>query len=308
MNHISDIIEEARKIGRRKFSVACAQEATVLEAVTEAYREGIGEPILVGNPKAIEEAAKEANEGKGVDISPFRIIEENNIEKAAAIAVGLIRSGEAEFLMKGIIDSSLYLRAALNKETGLNAGKIACHVAVMEVPTYHKLFAITDIALNIAPDLPTFIDMINSSVKVMKIIGVNNPKVAILAAVEKVNPDKMPCTATAAILTQMNRRDQIKNCIVDGPLALDNAISCESVRIKKIKSEVAGDADILVTPEIESGNILYKCQLHLAGAKGAAVIMGASVPLVLTSRADDAETKLASIALASLLGAGGTQA
>ena len=259
MNHISDIIEEARKIGRRKFSVACAQEATVLEAVTEAYREGIGEPILVGNPRAIEEAAKEANEGKGADISPFSIIEENDMEKAAARAVALVRSGEAEFLMKGIIDSSLYLRAALNKETGLNAGKIACHVAVMEVPTYHKLFAITDVALNIAPDLPTFIDMINSAVKVMKILGVNNPKVALLAAVEKVNPDKMPCTATAAILTQMNRRDQIKNCIIDGPLALDNAIDPESVRIKKIKSEVAGDADILVTPEIESGNVLYKC-------------------------------------------------
>jgi phosphate butyryltransferase len=150
--------------------------------------------------------------------------------------------------------------------------------------------------------------MINSAVKVMKILGVNNPKVALLAAVEKVNPDKMPCTATAAILTQMNRRDQIKNCIIDGPLALDNAIDPESVRIKKIKSEVAGDADILVTPEIESGNVLYKCLLHLAGAKGAAVIMGASVPLVLTSRADDAETKLASIALASLLGGRGSQA
>ncbi|SLM19309.1 Phosphate butyryltransferase [uncultured spirochete] len=308
MNHISEIIEKAKTLGRRKLAVASAQEASVLEAVADAYREGIAESILVGDTAAIAAAAREANNGKGVDISPFRIVEESNPNAAAAEAVALVRSGEADFLMKGIIDTSLLLRAALNKETGLNAGRLASHVAVMEVPTYHKLFVITDAALNIAPDLPAFVDIINSAVMVANALEVKTPKVALLAAVEKVNPDKMPCTVTASILTQMNRRGQIKNCIVDGPLALDNAISAESARIKKIQSEVAGDADILVTPDIEAGNILYKCLLDLAGAKGAAVIMGASVPMVLTSRADTAETKLASIALASLLGSKGLRA
>lgn len=207
--------------------------------------------------------------------------------------------------MKGIIDTSLLLKAALNKETGINAGRLASHVAVMEVPTYHKLFVVTDAALNIAPDLPALIDIIASAVKVSNALGVATPKVAMLAAVEKVNPDKMPCTVTASILTQMNRRGQIKGCIIDGPLALDNAISAESARIKKIVSDVAGDADILVAPDIEAGNILYKCLLDLAQAKGAGIVMGAAKPIVLTSRADTAETKLASIALAALASGAG---
>jgi phosphate butyryltransferase len=204
--------------------------------------------------------------------------------------------------MKGIIDTALLLKAVLNKETGINAGRLASHVAVMEVPTYHKLFIVTDAAINIAPDLPAFVDIIGSAGAVSRALGIDMPKVALLAAMEKVNPDKMPCTAMAAILTQMNRRGQIKNCIVDGPLALDNAISAESARIKKIVSDVAGDADILVVPDIEAGNILYKCLLDLAGAKGAGLVMGAAKPIVLTSRADTAETKLASIALAALTG------
>jgi phosphate butyryltransferase len=308
MNHISEIIEKAKTFGRRKLAVASAQEASVLEAVADAYNEGIAEPILVGDPAAIRAAAKEANGGRGVDISRFELIEETNVSAAAARAVALVRSGEAAFLMKGIIDTSLLLKAALNKETGINAGRLACHIAVMEVQAYHKLLVLTDAALNIAPDLPAFVDIINSAVAVANALEVKTPKVAILAAVEKVNPDKMPCTVTASILTQMNRRGQIKNCIIDGPLALDNAISAESARIKKIQSDVAGDADILVAPDIEAGNILYKCLLDLAGAKGAAVVMGAAVPIVLTSRADTAETKLASIALASLLGSASLRA
>lgn len=302
MRHISEIIEGARALGKKRLAVASAQEAAVLEAVADAYREGIADPILVGDPGAIAAAAKEANGGAGVDISPFRLVAESNLNATAAKAVELVRAGEADFLMKGIIDTSLLLRAALNKEAGLNAGKLACHVAVLEVARYHKLLILTDAALNIAPDLNAFLDIIASATSVANAIGVRQPKVALLAAVEKVNPEKMPCTATAAILTQMNRRGQIKGCIVDGPLALDNAVSAESARIKKIESEVAGDADILVAPDIEAGNILYKSLLDLGDARGAAVIMGATVPIVLTSRADSAETKLASIALASLLG------
>lgn len=302
MKHVADIIERARKLGRRKLAVASAQESSVLEAVVDAWNEGIAEPILVGDPALITEAAREADGGKGVDISSFRIVAETDLMKSAVRAVELIRNGEADFLMKGIIDTSLLLKAVLNKENGINAGRLASHVAVMEVPTYHKLLVVTDAALNIAPDLPAFIDIINSAVTVAKALGVAMPKVALLAAVEKVNPDKMPCTVTASILTQMNRRGQIKGCIIDGPLALDNAISAESARIKKIQSDVAGDADILVAPDIEAGNILYKCLLDLAQARGAGIVMGAAAPIVLTSRADTAETKLASIALASLTG------
>lgn len=302
MKHVAEIIQGARQLGRRKLAVASAQESSVLEAVVDAWKEGIAEPILVGAPALIAEAAREAGGGKGVDISPFRVVAETDLMKSAVRAVELIRNGEADFLMKGIIDTSLLLKAVLNKENGINAGRLASHVAVMEVPTYHKLLIVTDAALNIAPDLPAFIDIINSAVTVARALGVSMPKVALLAAVEKVNPDKMPCTVTASILTQMNRRGQIKGCIIDGPLALDNAISAESARIKKIQSEVAGDADILVAPDIEAGNILYKCLLDLAQARGAGIVMGAAAPIVLTSRADTAETKLASIALASLTG------
>lgn len=300
MNHIADIIEKAISLGRKKIAVAAAQEASVLEAVVDAWEAGIAEPILVGDPELIEKARQEANGGKGLDLSPFLIIPVKDLYASAARAVELVRNGEADFLMKGIIDTSILLKATLNKETGINAGRLASHVAVMEVPTYHKLFVVTDAALNIAPDLPAFIDIIASAVKVSNSLGVQTPKVAMLAAVEKVNPDKMPCTVTASILTQMNRRGQIKGCVIDGPLALDNAISAESARIKKIVSDVAGDADILVAPDIEGGNILYKCLLDLAQAKGAGIVMGAARPIVLTSRADTAETKLASIALAAL--------
>ena len=300
MNHIADIIEKAVSLGMKKIAVAAAQETSVLEAVVDAWKAGIAEPILVGDPELIEKAQKEANGGQGLDLSAFQIVPVKDLYASAAKAVELVRKGEADFLMKGIIDTSLLLKAALNKETGINAGRLASHVAVMEVPTYHKLFVVTDAALNIAPDLPALIDIIASAVKVANSLGVATPKVAMLAAVEKVNPDKMPCTVTASILTQMYRRGQIKGCIIDGPLALDNAISAESARIKKIVSDVAGDADILVAPDIEAGNILYKCLLDLAQAKGAGIVMGAAKPIVLTSRADTAETKLASIALAAL--------
>lgn len=302
MKYISELVAAAAAAGKIKLAVAAAQEVSVLEAVVDAWKAGIAEPILVGDPEAIAAVAREANGGHGLDISGFEILPVKDLYAAAAKAVELVKTGVADILMKGIMDTSLLLKAVLNKETGINAGHLASHVAVMEVPTYHKLLVVTDAAINIAPDLAGFIDIIASAVTVSKALGIELPKVAILAAVEKVNAEKMPCTVTAAILTQMNRRGQIRNCIVDGPLALDNAISAESARIKKIVSDVAGDADILVAPDIEAGNILYKCLLDLAQAKGAAIVMGATKPIVLTSRADTAETKLASIALAALTG------
>ncbi|MFH2115144.1 MAG: bifunctional enoyl-CoA hydratase/phosphate acetyltransferase [Spirochaetota bacterium] len=300
MKSMDGIIEAARKAGRKRIAVAAAQEESALEAVIDAYRHGLAQPILIGDVQLIRKMAATIGAAMGVDVSGFQLIDEKDFAASAARAVALVRAGEADMLMKGVLDTSILLKAVLNKETGLNAGRLTSHVGVMEVPTYHKLLIVTDGAINIAPDLAGKLDIITNAVQVAKALGIELPKVALLAAVEKVNPDKMPCTADAAILTQMNRRGQIKGCLVDGPLALDNAISAESARIKKIVSEVAGDADILVSPDIEAGNILYKCLLDLGNAKGAGIVVGAAKPVVLTSRSDSAETKLASIALAAL--------
>ncbi|HRZ90045.1 MAG TPA: bifunctional enoyl-CoA hydratase/phosphate acetyltransferase, partial [Spirochaetia bacterium] len=242
-----------------------------------------------------------------LDVSRFQRIEEKDSGKAAARAVELVREGRADLLMKGILDTSVLLKAVLNKENGLNTGRLTSHVAVMETQTYHKLLFVTDAAINIAPDIPGKIDIIANAVQVAQALGIPVPKVALLAAVEKVNWEKMPCTADAAVLTQMNRRGQIKGCLVDGPLALDNAVSAERARIKGIVSEVAGDADIFVAPDIEAGNILYKCLLDLGQAKGAGIVVGAARPVVLTSRADTADVKLASIALACVVATGSEQ-
>ncbi len=296
MRTIGDIVETARKSGRKRIAVAAAQEASALEAVVDAWMNGLAEPILVGDTAAMDALA-----GKlGLDLSRFERVAAKEPGQAAAEAVRLVREGEADVLMKGIIDTSVLLKAAFNKDKGINAGRLASHVAVMEVATYHKLLFVTDAAINIAPDLEAKLDIIANAVQASRSLGVEQPKVALLAAVEKVNPERMPCTAEAAIITQMARRGQIKNCLVDGPLALDNAVSAESARIKKIDSEVAGDADVLVAPDIEAGNVLYKCLLDLGGAKGAGIVMGAAAPIVLTSRADSAQTMLASIAFAAL--------
>lgn len=298
MKTIADIVAFAKAGGGKRLALAAAQERAALEAALDARAEGIVEPILIGDPAAISELAAEI----GVEISGIRVIAAKDYAAAAAAAVALVRDGEAQVLMKGILDSSVLLKAALAKESGIGSGRLASHVAVIESPRYPKPFIVTDAALNIAPDLREKVDIIANAVAVSKALGVDKPKVAMLAAVEKVNPEKMPCTVDAAILSQMQRRGQIKGCVIDGPLALDNAISAESAAIKGIVSEVAGDADILVAPDIEAGNILYKSLVDLGGAKAAAIIAGAGAPIVLTSRSDSRETKLASIALAVAVG------
>lgn len=301
MKTIADLIQRAKtlsaKKGRVRIAVAAAQDEEVLVAVDAARKDGLADAILVGDRTLIGAIAKD----HGIDLSNYQIVDEADVVRAAALAVDHVRRGDAAFVMKGILDTSVLLKAVLNKETGLNAGRLVSHVGVAESPNYHKLFLMTDAAINIAPTLQEKVDIIKNAVDCARALGIASPKVALLAAVEKVNPDKMPCTMDAAILTQMNRRGQIKDCIIDGPLALDNAISAESARIKKIDSPVAGDADILVAPDIEAGNILYKAVIDLGGARGAGLVMGAGAPVVLTSRADTAETKHASIALAVLV-------
>lgn len=296
-----ELIQRAKALsaerGRVRIAVAAAQDEDVLVAVEAARRDGLAEAILVGDRSLIESLARDHS----VDLAKYQVVDEPDVVRSAAVAVDCVRRGDAAFVMKGILDTSVLLKAVLNKETGLNAGRLVSHVGVAESAHYHKLFLITDAAINIAPSLQEKVDIIRNAVDCAQALGIDRPKVALLAAVEKVNPDKMPCTSDAAILTQMNRRGQIRDCIIDGPLALDNAISKESVRIKKIESPVAGDADILVAPDIEAGNILYKAVIDLGGAKGAGLVMGAGAPVVLTSRADTAETKHASIALAVLV-------
>jgi len=297
MKTIAEILVAAASAGRKRVAIAAAQEHSALEAAVDAWNAGLADPILVGDLAAMDAIAAEL----GLDISRFERLEERDPVKAAARAVWLVREGRAELLMKGIVETAILLKAAFNKETGINAGRLASHVAVMEVSTYHKLFIVTDAAINIAPDIPAKLDIIANAVRAARAYGVELPKVALLAAVEKVNWEKMPCTVDAAIISQMNRRGQLRGCIVDGPLALDNAVSAESARIKGIVSDVAGDADVLVVPDIEAGNVLYKSLVDLGGARCASVVMGAAKPIVLTSRADTAQTKLASIALAALV-------
>lgn len=302
MDTITSLIAAAKTaaaVEKPRIAVAAAQDEEVLQAVEAARAAGLCEAVLIGDRPCIEKIA----DHEGIDLSNYEIVHEVVLAKAAASAVAHVRGGEAAFVMKGLLDTSIILKAALNKETGLHAGRLVSHVGVVQSPHYHKLFLVTDAAINIAPTLPEKIDIIRNAVDCAFALGVDIPKVALLAAVEKVNPEKMPCTADAAILTQMNRRGQIPRCIVDGPLALDNAISAEAARIKNIDSPVAGDADVLVAPDIEAGNILYKALLDLGGAKGAGLVLGAAAPIVLTSRSDNAETKLASIAFAVLVAA-----
>ncbi|MFZ4616156.1 MAG: bifunctional enoyl-CoA hydratase/phosphate acetyltransferase [Rectinemataceae bacterium] len=293
---IAGLLEAARLQGRKRIAVAAAQEGSTLEAVYSAWQAGLAEPILIGDLDAIDALAA----GLGIDVSGFARHEAADHAAAAALAVRLVREGSADALMKGLLDTSILLKAALDRETGINSGRLMSHVAVLETAHYHKLLFVTDAAINIAPDLNAKIDIVLNAVAAARAIGIMLPKVALLAAVEKVNAGKMPCTADAAIMTVMNRRGQIPGCLIDGPLALDNAVSAASARLKGIESEVAGDADILVAPDIEAGNILYKSLMDLGGARGAAIVMGAAKPMILTSRADSADTKLASIALAAL--------
>ncbi|PLX12362.1 MAG: phosphate butyryltransferase, partial [Marinilabiliales bacterium] len=259
-------------------------------------QENIIVPVLVGNKTEIEKLCKEID----FDINGIEIYEENNPAKSAVKAVELIRDGKADILMKGLVSTAPLLRAVLDKDTGLTKGSTLSHFALVESPYYHKLIGITDAAMNIAPDFNEKVHIINNAVEVFHRLGVKEPKVAIVGPLEVVNP-KIESTTHGALLAVMNNRNQIKGCIIDGPLAMDNAVSKEAAKHKGIESEVAGDADILVAPDLNSGNIMYKTMMFIGGATSAAVIMGARVPIVLTSRADTDKSKMMSIALAAAM-------
>lgn len=294
--NFKEIIEMAKEKKRRRVAVAAAQDEAVLLSIMEAVQNGIADAVLVGDKKIIEETVKRI----GMDAKDLEIVDEPDAAKASLLAVSLVSSGKADMLMKGIVDTATFLHAVLDKEKGLRTGKLLSHAAVFEVPALERLLILTDAAMNIAPDLAAKKQIIENAVLAAHAIGIDMPKVAPICAVEVVNPD-MPCTIDAAILSKMNERGQIKGCLVDGPLALDNAISMEAARHKGIESSVAGSADIILVPDIEAGNAMYKTLTYTSGAIAGAVVMGARAPVILTSRADSPETKLYSIALASLI-------
>ena len=291
LNDLKSIVEGGP---RKRLVLAAAQDQHSLEAVVRAWKANIIEPILIGDKEGIEEICSASN----LDISGIKIIHEPNMDMSLELAVRMASSKQADILMKGKIGTSSLLKCALNKEWGLRTGKLLSHIALFEVDTYPKVIAVTDVAMNIAPNLQEKIAIVNNAVNCLNKIGYILPKVAVLGAVEMVN-ENMEATLHAALLSKMNQRDQIKNCIIDGPLAFDNAVSLESAKQKGIRSEVAGDTDLLLMPDIEVGNVLYKSLVFFAKAKVASIILGALVPIVLTSRSDSEQAKFDSILLSA---------
>ena len=295
MKNFNEILAKIKsQENKRILAVAAAEDEPVLRAVVKAKEEGLCDAILVGDQEKIEMILKE----EGLT-SSFKIIHEEDPKEAAIMAASLVREKKADILMKGLVDTKSLLQAVLHKEKGLATGNLISHVSVFEVPGFHRLLFITDAAMNTYPDLMEKRKILDNAVTFIRTLGIDEPKVAVICAVEVVNPN-MPATIDAAALSKMNHRGQIKNCIVDGPLALDNALSEEAAKHKNIMSPVAGKADLFLMPNIESGNVLYKPLTFTTKSKTGGLLLGASAPVVLTSRADSFESKLHAIALAVL--------
>ena len=297
--NFDDLLSKLKVAEKKTLAVAVAQDEPVLEAVKAAKDKGIADAILVGDKAKIEEVATKID----MDLTEFEIIHEEDVKKAALKAIELVSSGAADMVMKGLVDTATFLRSVLNKEVGLRTGKLMSHVSVFEIEGIDRLILLTDAAFNTYPDLKQKVQIINNSVMVAKACGIENPKVAPICAVEVVNPD-MPATVDAALLSKMSDRGQIKGCIVDGPLALDNAISEEAAHHKGVTGPVAGKADILLLPNIDVANVMYKSLTYTAPTKNGGILVGTSAPVILTSRADSFETKVNSIALAALVSEG----
>ena len=287
-----------RCAGLKPVSTAVAHpcEKSALEGAIDAGQKGLISPILVGPTKKIQEIAKSS----GIDLGQVEIVDTPHSHESAAKAVQLVREGRAELLMKGSLHTDELLSAVVAKETGLRTARRISHVFIMDVPRYHKLLLVTDAAINIAPTLEDKVDICQNAIDFCESLGLKNPKVAILAAVETVT-SKMPATLDAAALCKMADRGQIRNGQLDGPLAFDNAINKEAAETKGIRSVVAGDPDILLVPDLESGNMLAKQLTFLAGAESAGLVLGARVPIILTSRADSVRSRIASCGVAMLL-------
>ncbi|MBA4600930.1 phosphate butyryltransferase [Thermoactinomyces mirandus] len=288
-----EVLKKAESLPSVTVAVAAADDKDVLEAVQNAISHEIAQFLLFGNKAKIQEISKEI----GLEIDGSRIFHADSAGQASKMAVAAVRDQKADVVMKGMVQTADFLRAILNKEKGLRTGKVLSHVATFEVPGYDYLIHVTDPALNVAPALPEKAQIAENVIQYCHSLGNENPKVAVLGAVEVVNPN-MEATLDAAALTQMNRRGQIRGAVIDGPFALDNAVSVKAAEHKGIESPVAGRADVLLVPDINAGNMLYKSMVYFAKSKIGAVVLGAAAPVVLTSRADSPESKLYSIALA----------
>jgi phosphate butyryltransferase len=290
-----EVFDKIKSHPKKQIAVAVAHDSTVLEAVTMAEELNITDYILVGNEKKILDISKNA----GFEINENKIYNEPNNIKAVKKAVELVKSNRADILMKGFVNTDDFLRGVLDRDGGLRTGKVMSHVYVLESSALNRLLFITDGSMNIYPDLETKCSIILNSIYLANIFEIEEPKVAITTAIELANP-KMPSTIDAAVLAKMSQRGQFSGKIIDGPLALDNAISPWAAEHKGIGGPVAGRADIIVVPSIEAGNILCKAHVYLTGGNLAGVVIGAAAPIVLTSRADTSQSKLNSIATAVL--------
>ena len=279
-------------------AVVEAHEANTIKSVTDAVQSGLITPLLIGNSDKISELLMQS----GCAPSSFNIYPANSAAESLKCAVSLINDGTASALMKGHIESHDFLKEVVNRDNNLLSGKLLSLTALFELSGYHKLLALSDIVLNTSPDLDGKKSILENAVGMLNALGIENPKVAVLAAVDKINP-KMPETVDAGALKQMNESGEIANCIVEGPISFDLATSAEAARIKGYQSPVAGDADLLIVPDVSSGNILAKCLTGMAGARTAGTILGAKVPIILTSRSADAHDKYYSIALAACVAA-----
>lgn len=298
MVRLDEVLDKVKGGKKMRLALAAAEDFDALKSIVDAAAQGIVEPVLVGDAGLIRKIASE----HALDISSYPLMETKSLEESAARACELVAKGEADFLMKGLLDTSIILKAVLNKEYGLRTDSLLSHVMVYESPYYHKLILLTDGGMNIAPGISEKKSIIKNAVRCSKALGAGLVKVAVLAAKEKVN-EKMQATVDAAALAEMSKEGEFgPDVCVEGPLALDLAVSKEAVEHKGFaNSRVAGDADILLVHDIGMGNGIGKALTYLGGAKSAGVIMGARVPIVLTSRADTAKVKLDSIALGSLL-------
>ncbi|MDD4836849.1 MAG: bifunctional enoyl-CoA hydratase/phosphate acetyltransferase [Dethiosulfovibrio sp.] len=292
MKSLDFLMDKSVEKGLKRIAVTCPYEEDTLGAVCEAHKRGIVEGILVGKVDRIEKKAHEM----GVSLEGMSLVDEKDDYSATDRTVKMVSSGEADLLMKGLVKTAILLKAVLNKEWGLRSGSLLSHLVLVEIGPLGRVLGVTDGGMNMYPDLNAKAQILQNAVDCYHSLGIDFPKVAVLAAVEAVNPD-MSATLDGAALTQMAARGQITGCLVDGPLALDNAVSQEAADIKGIDSPVAGKADILLVPDIEAGNMVGKTAMFLAGCRTAGVILGAKKPIVMTSRFDSMDTKLLSIAL-----------
>jgi len=293
IRNLDQLVQDLKGQPSRRVVVAAGHDPNTIRAAARAAGEDIADVTLVGDAARIETLCQEF----GLDRAVFEVVDEADEVRAGREALRLVRDGEADVLMKGLIGTDKYMRLILDKERGLlPARAVLSHVTVLDVPAYSKLLFVSDVAIIPAPDLPTKVQITQYVIEAAHAFGIAEPRVALLAATEKVNP-KMPACTDAAVITQMNRRGQIKGAVVDGPLALDVALSPEACAIKGLETPVGGEADCLVFPDIETGNVFYKSVTLLGRGRLAAAVVGTTAPCVLTSRADDEESKFLSIAL-----------